>query len=256
MNQNKTTPTFDKLILSAIRQQSVNTFTSIPGKVVSIKGNLVTVEITIKRTVNNKATPYPLIHNVPLRREAVGPESYLHFPVEKGTTGMIIFSQRSLERWIDSDGQTAVDPSDLRIHDISDATFWPGLMPKRKAVPTSKNAVLRHNRMSIELSPDGKVKMEGATGEVMSMLSELTSLTNAIDTELLNLISAQTTKATAEGTLMTAQATAVPLLGPPNTAYATALTAYGTTLGTISTQLTSIKSQLTTLKSKIDGMAL
>jgi hypothetical protein len=47
------------------------------------------------------------------------------FPVAVGDTGLIVFSEASLDKWLVSGG--TVDPADDRRHDLTDAVFLPGL---------------------------------------------------------------------------------------------------------------------------------
>ena len=49
----------------------------------------------------------------------------LTFPIQEGSTGLLIFSQASLDRWLVSGG--LVDPEDDRRFDLSDGMFIPGL---------------------------------------------------------------------------------------------------------------------------------
>lgn len=66
----------------------------------------------------------PVINGVPVVFPGAGPYS-ITFPIAKGDTGLLIFSEASLDKW-KSDGRE-VDPLDDRRHSLSDAVFIPGL---------------------------------------------------------------------------------------------------------------------------------
>lgn len=52
----------------------------------------------------------------------------LTFPVVPGTTGMLVFAERSLDAWLTGKGQV-VDPQIDHMHAMCDAIFVPGLKP-------------------------------------------------------------------------------------------------------------------------------
>ena len=66
----------------------------------------------------------PVIENVPvcfLRSK----HSSITFPLKQGDEGLIVFCERSLERWLASGGVT--ENGDPRKYDLKDAVFYPGL---------------------------------------------------------------------------------------------------------------------------------
>ncbi len=66
----------------------------------------------------------PVITNVPVLFPGAG-GFRLTFPVEVGDTVLLIFAERSLDRWLALGGE--VDPADRRMHDLTDAVAIPGL---------------------------------------------------------------------------------------------------------------------------------
>lgn len=55
-------------------------------------------------------------------------------PLAIGDTGLLVFTDRALDRWYDSPGAgAAVDPKHSRTHDLADAVFFPGLCPDATA---------------------------------------------------------------------------------------------------------------------------
>jgi hypothetical protein len=68
----------------------------------------------------------PVIPNVPLMQFGMG-GMRLTFPATPGDTVLLVFCQRSLDKWKSSGGE--VDPGDARQFSISDAVAIPGLFP-------------------------------------------------------------------------------------------------------------------------------
>lgn len=68
----------------------------------------------------------PVVTNIPVVFPGAG-GFRLTFPVQVGDTVLLVFSDRSLDRWLDSGGD--VDPVDNRQHSLADAIAIPGLRP-------------------------------------------------------------------------------------------------------------------------------
>lgn len=68
----------------------------------------------------------PVIPNVPVQYPSTS-EAILHLPLNKGDTGIIVFSERSLEIWLSTGGD--VESGDPRKFDLTDAIFIPGIHP-------------------------------------------------------------------------------------------------------------------------------
>jgi len=115
----------------------VNTFnamvaqmnTSLPGQIVTydFKKRKASIKPLIKkRYLSGDVEPLPIIYDVPVvfpGTDRIG----FHFPLKKGDRVLIVFSQRSLDKWLDSGKD--VDPQDRRKFDLSDAVAIPGMYP-------------------------------------------------------------------------------------------------------------------------------
>ena len=103
-----------------------------------------------------QASSYPIITGVPVvfpRTKTVG----IKLPLKRGDSGVILFSERSLERWIASGGGE-VDPEDTRKFHLSDGMFIPGLYPKGQTLRgkgSSDDLELINGTTSIMVKPDG-----------------------------------------------------------------------------------------------------
>lgn len=84
--------------------------------------------------VSESPQPYPIITDVPISFPRGG-GAFMSFPLKKGDPVLLVFCQRSLDAWIDSDGQTQLDPQDSRRHHISDAIALVGLSPAGNSLP-------------------------------------------------------------------------------------------------------------------------
>lgn len=85
-----------------------------------------------------KTEPLPVINHVPVVYFGAGAFSDV-FPLEKGDTVLLLFSQASIDRWSDRGGQ--VDPQDERRFHLSDAIALPGLRARAHASSETADGV-------------------------------------------------------------------------------------------------------------------
>lgn len=117
----------------------------------------------------------PVVTSVPVQwPSAANGAAYLHLPVAKGDLGMLVFCERSLDAWLQGAGQI-VSPDDPRHHHLSDGIFVPGLRPfgSPLAATSAANAVLQNGQMRVELSPDGKISIQGAGNEFLTIVDSI-----------------------------------------------------------------------------------
>lgn len=151
-------PTLEGLIKFAVNSMLTHVHTAIPGNIVSYdksKG-LATVQIGIKQKHEGEWHDIPPLVGVPviMPRSASG-AAYISLPLSAGDPGLILFSERSIDAWIQTGG--IVNPNDTRKHDFSDAIFYPGLYPVTNPVETDgDNLVINNKKMRITLTPEGK----------------------------------------------------------------------------------------------------
>lgn len=118
-----------------ILKKSFNSFignmhTALPGRIESYipaqkKAN---VKPLIKKKINNlQILPLPVITNVPVVFPGTN-NAVLSFPLNPGDGCLIIFSERSMERFLSSVGED-VEPQDPRRFSLTDAICIPGLFP-------------------------------------------------------------------------------------------------------------------------------
>lgn len=108
--------------------------TAIPAKVVSFNSvnQTVTLQVLIKQVMSNgELIDIPPLMDVPIQYPKGG-DFVITYPLNLGDEGIALFSERCIDAWWQS-GQ-ASKPIDLRLHDLSDAMFIPGITSVPKAV--------------------------------------------------------------------------------------------------------------------------
>lgn len=128
-----TTPTLQGVLREAIAAALVDVHTAIPGKVVSYDKLKQTA--TVQPIIRKNATiKFPAIPDVPVMFGG-NDDCSISWPVKKGDTGLLVFAEKSMDKWKASGGGD-VDPGDGRRFDMSDASFIPALRSRNKAIPT------------------------------------------------------------------------------------------------------------------------
>lgn len=105
------------------------------------------------------------------------------FPVAKGDTVLLVFTDRSLDLWLEQGGE--VDPIDLRRHHLSDAVAIPILHPKKGAwTGAAADAVTIGQDGGTQVTVrDGAIELAGAD-EAVAMAESLETLLGQVRTWL------------------------------------------------------------------------
>ena len=172
----KADKTLAQILNDAITAQLYDVHVCLPARVEkydagSQKANIKPL-LRKKYKIEAQETELPVITDVPVQwPSAAGGDAYLHLPLKSGDFGMAVFCERSLDTWLQGSGQI-VGPKDPRHHNLSDAIFVPGVRPFGAALSGAgaDNAVLQNGQMRIEMAPDGKISIEGASEEFLTIV--------------------------------------------------------------------------------------
>lgn len=166
-----------QVIFQAIERKICDMNVSLPCTVESYDSltNRVTVNPAFKIRYKNEedAVKVPPISDVPVSFPRLG-DAHLVFPVLKGSQGLCIFAQRSIDRWITEGGQ--VDPEDKRKFHLSDAIFLPGVHSDNNPlvrVGALTSVELKNKDAFMELLSSGKMKIGNDKRELLAHLKKL-----------------------------------------------------------------------------------
>ena len=136
------TPTLVDIILDAIRSNQLELNTCMPGIIRSYDPatQTATVQPAFKRTFIDppEVKSRPEIDDVPVVFPRSG-QAGIVFPVNAGDSVLLLFSQRSLDEWLDEGGEIKVN--DSRLHNLNDCIAIPGFASLADALdPAPDNA--------------------------------------------------------------------------------------------------------------------
>ena len=105
----------------------------------------------------------PVIADVPVIWPRAGGAS-LTMPVQTGDGVLLVFADRSLDRWLAEGGE--VTPDDRRKHDLSDCVAIPGLVPfagfgDAEATRDPGAVVVQYGETTWSVHDDGRVEVDG-----------------------------------------------------------------------------------------------
>lgn len=158
--------TSTELLKKAFREMSKNIGTSIPGHVTAFDASRqmaqVQIGIKINRTDGTKIIPSALIE-VPVYFTGSG-DFIIEHEVGIGTEGLILFSQRCIDEWINAGG--VADNPVPRFHSLDDAVFIPGIRSQPNKIATfSNDGIKLRNKtgsQSIHLKANGDIDIAAA----------------------------------------------------------------------------------------------
>ena len=113
-----------------------------------------------------------IISGVRVQFLQVSADCYISLPITAGTTGTLHICDCDISGWLTTGQIKKVDS--LRRHDFDDSYFVAGLMPDKNIGQkiSATNMTLQNKQMTVELYPDGGIKISGASAEVLAVLSD------------------------------------------------------------------------------------
>lgn len=181
--------------------------TCLPGKVIKwdpARPHVADVQPVIQRVYldddgNEQALDQPVITDAPIAWPQGG-GFVLTFPLKPGDPVELRFAQRSLDRWLASDGATPHDCGDNRRFNLSDAIVCPGLATKAFAAASSDSVLLAATDDSahVRITDSGEVQIKagavrlGTDGasKALAKATETVARLSAIETKLMEVATA------------------------------------------------------------------
>ncbi len=127
----------------------------------------------------------PLITNVPLLFPRTQ-SAFISFPVKKDDYVLLLFSQRSLDKFLTQGGIVTVD--DPRKFDLTDAVALCGFFPT-SCESSSEDLRIKHSDTTIDIKSSGKFRITNTTYEFVSILVDL--IQAIIDMKINTMLGAQ-----------------------------------------------------------------
>jgi Phage protein Gp138 N-terminal domain len=136
------------LLISSFENQSQGFHTAIPCMVINVRDGLNGQMVDIQPTINQKfqdgtVAERPAVLGIPVSFP-VSSTAGMTFPIKNGTTGLAVFSMRSMDAWKAGNGKPST-PLNFAKMDKGDAIFIPGIQPPGMAVNNPAKHVLTHN---------------------------------------------------------------------------------------------------------------
>lgn len=161
-------------------ETSRNIHTCIPASVIEVNYDKGYVRVqplitTVKDNSYKNEIPYPEISEVPIFFNSAGRgKARMSFPIKQGDTGLLLFSERSTENFINSDGVSLQKSDNFvgvgvggRLNAIG---FLPEIFTAQNARKfSSKDIVIDNEKSKVSLAPDGTIT--STNGEVTSVLN-------------------------------------------------------------------------------------
>jgi len=167
MNDNRAKQT--RMIRTVFRELLKDVCTCVPGHVLAFDPvrQLAQVQVGIQRVdINNASFTVPPIIEVPVCFP--GGDFALEYQIDPGCEGLIHFSQRCVDGWLQSGG-VAANPIG-RFHNLQDALFMPGYRSLPNVLPDFQNNGIRLRNESGDqfawLKNDGSIAVENAAGHI------------------------------------------------------------------------------------------
>lgn len=159
---------FVSRIKQLIRKELNELHTAIPGEIIEVDGvnGRVSVKPNAKLTFSDgDILEYPILTDVPIVMPCCNDEMAIAFPVHVGDHCLVVFSEQSIDDWLD----VGTNSSNLK-HDLSGAIAIPGLMKvvseEQKDAISRGEIIIKNKSNQITLSKDaitirGTVNVEG-----------------------------------------------------------------------------------------------
>ena len=178
--QRAATPTMSKIMDQATDKMAYDLKVAAPAIVIRYDKDKMLADVRPqfkKKYLDGEILSSPIIYNVPVIQPRAG-GAYIHLPIKKGHQVMLVWADRSLEKWLTSGGE--VDPEDKRKHHISDAVAYPGGYPFNDtvAVDNGDDVIIRNGnegggRCEVRVKPNNHIQVQNSTNELVKVLTDI-----------------------------------------------------------------------------------
>jgi hypothetical protein len=176
-NQEESNPTLDVVLNRAMLDHLKTIHTMIPGVIDSFDSSTQRAKVALSTAMemdDGTILEHPPLINVPVQFYRWG-GFVLTMPVKKGDECAVVFSERSMDRFLKF-GEVGKVPTERRFFDLSDGFAVPGLSSDSNAIPSlsTDSMELRHldGDIVIKLKDDG-VSITNSQGELVDLISQL-----------------------------------------------------------------------------------
>ena len=164
-----------RTIIQTMRQLRV----SMPCEVVRYNSKRQMVDVRIVQPEIDLAgnnIPMPVTTNIPVSFVKCG-NSHITHPINKGDTGFIIFADRDISSWVETNNKSVVDSA--RTHSMQDSYFVPGIIGGgNNANPN--DVEIKYNNTTIHLRKNGDVDINTPSKVNVNASSEVNVTTNKL----------------------------------------------------------------------------
>ena len=164
-----------RTIIQTMRQLRV----SMPCEVVTYDSKRQMVDVRIVQPEIDLAgnnIPMSVITNIPVSFVRCG-NSHITHPINKGDTGFIIFADRDISSWVETNNKSVVDSA--RTHSMQDSYFVPGIVGGGKNA-NPNDVEIKYNNTTIHLRKNGDVDINTPTKVNVNASSEVNVTTNKL----------------------------------------------------------------------------
>ncbi len=166
------TPEFETVIKEAIQSELMDLRVAMPCRVEKYNKDRQEVDVQplIKKQYkkDDEIVNLPIIPSVPVHfMSANGGKAYISLPIKTGDLGFVVVCDRSIDKWLSGTGQEVL-PDDIRIHNMTDAIFIPGLRPFQSPLSnvSGDDIVVVNSESKATLKPNGDIELEGGDSKI------------------------------------------------------------------------------------------
>ena len=164
-----------RTMIQTMRQLRV----SMPCEVVRYNSKRQMVDVRIVQPEIDLAgnnIPMPVITNIPVSFVRCG-NSHITHPINKGDTGFIVFADRDISSWVETNNTSVVDSA--RTHSMQDSYFVPGIVGGGKNA-NPNDVEIKYNNTTIHLRKNGDVDINTPSKVNVNASSEVNVTTNKL----------------------------------------------------------------------------